>query len=225
MVTNYKKYAAASDAAKTFALTVRGISGYFNGAVNSYLLFFDAKAVPANGTVPLRGFPIYPTAPFAQPWTEEFEVSNGLVWAVSTTLATLTISAETVDVFIEVDSAYDDTGTSTAGDYTTAIEVLQVWASANGPKKLKRIEITPITGSGNNSYLLLFADDAKTGKIIAVWELTTNTAHDFFFGDGLVPFSQANGILHNGCQLAISAVPTGLDAPGVDEFAIKATYK
>jgi hypothetical protein len=70
-------------------------------AVDEWIMFFNARAVPANGTQPYEGLSFHVPAGgsfnFVTPLNGLF-LSTGLTWAVSSTPDTLTLSAQTARV-------------------------------------------------------------------------------------------------------------------------------
>jgi hypothetical protein len=184
--------------------------------------------LPANATVPIRVYDLYQGAAFAWSFPDGLNFSNGLVFAVSTTEETLTISTDKIELFVDAESPVDDTGWSAAGDYTTGQPSVQVWADASGPKRLMRVELTYLSGGGGAVWLFIYAGDASPAASLAVPSLPLQNAgasNEFFFGDGLVPSIHSGATVYDGCTLALSDTGTGFSALTTNEFAIKASYK
>jgi hypothetical protein len=218
-------YAVASKVVKTFAMSVTRIRGYSNS--NGFLHVFDTKAVPAGGTVPKRSYPIYVTAPFDVMLEDApLDFANGCVMAMSSDPDSYTALVSTMDLFVTGYSATDDTGWTVAGDYTTADEILQVWAEAAGPKKLVRLEASDTASALADCFVQVHASDAPaTDKIVASFPLADGTVLDLFFGDGLSVVCSVAGVLYSGCTVAISSTQSTYNAVGDDLTYIRATYK
>ncbi len=221
-------YAVASKVVKTFAMEATRVRGQKVAINDRFLQIHDAKAVPANGAVPKRSFNIYGTAPFDFDLrqTSALSFTNGMVVAVSTTQATLTLDTDTIDLFVTGQSEIDDTGWSTAGDYTTVDEVLQVWAQAAAYKGLRRLEVTAV----GESWIQIHAQDTPTtASIVAAFPIGASSSVDLFFGDsngfGFVPEKFIAGVRYGGCTIAMSLAADAYDPPGTDDYYIKASYK
>ena len=146
--------ATAAVTIATYACRLTRVQGFFNGsAANRWLQLHDTKTTPANAAVPLRSWPIYQTAPFDQNFQNDaIELTTGMTLVVSSTQATYTASADTVDVYVNGYSDFDSTGTAVVGDYTTAVTELNV-TNTGTPKTLLRIEVTALADAGAVCYL------------------------------------------------------------------------
>lgn len=219
-------YAVASKVVKTFAMSVSRIRGY--SAANGWLHVFDLKAVPTSGAVvvPKRSYPIYITAPFDVMLADEpLDFANGCVMAMSSVEGTYTALASTMDLFVTGVSHIDDTGWTVAGDYTTADEVLQVWADASGPKKLMRLEVSDENAGSGGTYVQIHAGNTPaTDKIINSFPLTDGATVDLFFGNGFVPNRDIAAVVYDGCTIAISTTQSTYTALGSNVDYIRATY-
>jgi len=243
MKINYKAYNVASAVVHPAGGYINRLAGTFIGgsSTTTYLQIHDAKEVPANGTVPLRSWQVSDASPFQQTWIEtELTFLNGCVICWSTTENSLTASAETGDIFVEGESPYDNTGYSTAGDLTTADDVLQVWADSAGPKVLKRIEFTKIANAGETVYGLLFTKDSPVAGDVSPFPsiaIPNTESIDARFdevnllsqGTGVVSGSikTNNGTLYDGLTVAISITSGVLTSPEEADtyYAIRVTYK
>ncbi len=137
---------------KPYACELSRIRGFFNGtSADMYLHLFDTqKGAVADGQVPLRWWPLYKTSPFGE-YVENYVLTRGMFFIVSTTRATLTAATggSTVDLFVDGNAFIDDSGWESAvGDYTTNVAGLAVYGSSSGPKRLVRLEVTPLTSAG-----------------------------------------------------------------------------
>ena len=228
----YEALDVLSAVVRTNSCKLRSFHGVYDHASNNYFLqLFDAKAVPTNGAVPKRRWPLYAAAPFG-PFSDDLDISLsvGMVFAVSSTEDTLTIAAagNEIDLFVDGEAYVDETGWTTVGDYTTGAAGLQVWAEADGPKKLTRLEFTYLSGGGGSVWAFIYATDAGTANTyVQVIPLTPGVSNDFSFGDdGFVPFHQtAAGVKQVGCFIALSLSGESFSALSTNEFAIKTSYK
>lgn len=95
---------AASEVVQIGPGRIHQIQGFNHDANLAYLMFFDATAVPANGTVPLFTIPVPGgDTTFSNDFIKSTRVfMYGLVWAVSTTPDTLTQSAAVMRVDVEL---------------------------------------------------------------------------------------------------------------------------
>ena len=201
-----------------------------------YLMIFSGKAVPANGTVPI-------TAPIAVPASGSGSLrfgekglpirSPGIVIAVSSTSTTLTIDASaTIDITAHVeDWEMQPTGTSSAGDLTTAVKALAVWTEAAGAttgKKLKRLQVKNLAAAVR--YAVVYAVDAPaaTSRIVAQYEVGASKNVDINFGynDGLQPFQKkaSDATVQQGCTVWCALTTAAGNQASANDFNIKATY-
>lgn len=224
-----KAYGVVSSVVTTSTMQIDRVQGYFRGAVASWLQFHDAKALPANGAVPIKSFLQPTTSAFHWGFDPgELVVSNGLVVVMSTTEGTLTASAEVSDFLVDGEQTFDDTGASTTGDYTTAVQTRNIWLQANGPKRLLRLEFTALTGAGSTLYAKIFAHDSPSfvtsQRPLVTINLTIGTSKDVFFNFSPLA-SNATEQNKTGCYVLIDDVPGGASGEYVGtDFAIKGTY-
>lgn len=228
MRIEHETLAAVSAVVATNSCTISNVHGFFNGTTaNRYLQLHDAKALPADTAVPMRVWPIYMTAPFEITFIgDPIALANGAVFVVSTTRATLTASADTMDIFVNGVQTSDTTGVSVAGDYTTLDEVLQVWADSAGPKRLLRIEYSNVSGGGAD-YLQVHAGDTPlTNKLVASFPMVAQGSSAVLeFGGGLECRKVIGSTIYDGCTLAVSSAALTYSAVGSADYYLKATYK
>lgn len=233
MKIEYEAIGQASVVVHTCGCSITRIQG--NSTANGWLQLHDAKRLPANASVPLRTWPIFTDAPFDENFqNDDIQLLVGCVLAFSSTRATLTISASTFDIYVNGESAWDNTGATVVGDYTTADEVLQVWAQDTAavrlsPKyKLVRLEVRDV-GAGGDVFVQVHASDTPaTNKIVASIPLASDSFIDAQFGDGLLPIKRVDfptDLMYNGCTIAICLTQNTYAAIGVANWYIKATYK
>lgn len=242
MKINYKAYAVASAVVHPAGGYINRLAGTFIGGTSTptYLQIHDAKAVPINGSVPLRSWQVNDATPYQQTWVDtELTFLNGCVVCWSTTEGTLTASAETGDIFVEGESPYDNTGCTTVGDLTTGDDELEAWTSANGPKILKRIEFTALDTYGSNLYGQLFTKDSPINGDVSPFPpivLGDFTSFDARFNEVYL-ISQGTGVVsgsiktnsgtnYQGLTVCISSTESVLTKEGNNQYyAIRVTYK
>lgn len=217
--------ATAATTASLVACTITKIQGMKLAAGDLFLQLHDTKATPAAAAVPVREWPIYGSAPFGEAFIEQpVALLNGATFVVSSTAGTYTASAATVNITVDGNAAFDSTGVSYAGDYTTGTEQLTVWLG--GLKtRLLRLEFTALTDAGATLYAKVFDVLAPAVGMLPLCQipLPANTSVDRMFDLNVVQFSP---VTTNVCQVFIDDVPGGYDGNylGTD-FAIKGTYK
>lgn len=220
-------YAVASKIVKNFAMSVSRIRG--NSTANGWLHVFDTKTVPTSGAgvVPLRSFPVYATAPFDMMLADDqLQFENGCVMALSSVQGAYTALVSTMDLFVTGTSPYDDTDWTIAGDYNSAAVPLQVWADADGPKKLVRVEVSDLAGAVGPFYAQIHASDTPaTDKIVDSFLVELEGTIDLFFGDGRAIGFTEEGTTYDGCTIAISSDQDTYVAFGSPCDYIRATYR
>ncbi len=214
----------SSQVVKTFAMTLNSFSGSFNGSTaDRFLQIYDAKVLPANGAVPLRVYDLFQGSAFSWNFPTGLVLTTGLVFAVSTTEETLTISTDKIELMVDgISSAFDDSGTTVVGDYTTdqLAAPYQIWAEAAGPLLLKRIELTTLVApTGETLYALLFCKDTVTEGDTDFLASLPVASGQFFFK--LIPFLNTK----SGLTIAISESNLVYAEPETGQVAIRATYK
>ncbi len=226
MKIEYEGLAVASATIHTAASTITKIHGFKVAANDRFLQLHDTKGTPTTATI-LRVWPIYGTAPFGEGFIgDPVTCVEGVTFAVSSEANTYTASAETVDLFVNGESSWDNTGVSTAGDYTTGVEDATIWADVAGGHELLRLEFTALTDAGATLYAKLFPTNAPdTGdQPLAQMELPANTSKDFFFHRNVS--GTYAGVFGEACYVVIEAAAGNFVAPyGGSDFAIKGTYK
>jgi len=223
--------AVASKVVHTAAANLTHVHGNFMGAVaDRWLQLHDAKAVPANGVAPKMVWPLYNAGvgtPTPFDIVENLACAVGVVFVVSTTRATLTISTDTMDLFVHGDSVFDTTGVTEAGDYTTGTPAQIVWPTGEGPNRLLRLEFTALTAFGAVLYAKVFADDLAPvagDQPLVQMPLRNNTSEDFFFD--FTPQWWKALTLYQGCVVIIDATPGAYAADySGEDYAIKGTYR
>ena len=229
---NFSAYTKTAPAVPTVSSSTLGGAAVSLGACNlmtldgvlaagatvpCWLQIFDASAAPSGGDVPAITIEIDSAGPIPSYFaTQPFNLYKGFYVAISSTAATYTALGNTFSVWGQVEDneilTYDSL--STAGDLTTGVDKLEVFAAAVGPRKLNRVDVI---NSGAAHTLMLFA--LPTASVvngitpIARFPLaSTANVQSFRFGrDGILVQSQdADDTLRNGCVLAVSSTATTL---------------
>lgn len=116
-----------------------------------------------------------------------------LTVAISTTetLYTAVGAGGGLDLTLVIDTLYSSTGVSVAGDLTTDVGALQVWAAANGPKLLLRADVKNNDGALNIFACLSAKDTTYTSSIMTPAIVGPGTTRQLNFGPtGLYPYSR-----------------------------------
>lgn len=71
------------------------VVGANESANKRWLMLFNATSLPVNGTAPVYQFPVPTLAPFSLDLPRGRTFSTGIVWAASSTAATLTVDVAT----------------------------------------------------------------------------------------------------------------------------------
>ena len=208
------------------------IYGYNSQVSDRYIQLFQTPTV-ANGDVPvLKGLYAPASAPFD--WELNTALSELLI-AISSTQPNYTaVGAGTgLDMTLEISTDFEVGSANTiAGDLTTGVASLQVWTSANGPKKLLRLDVNN-TGA-DDVWIAVQASDAAdtadTKSLIA--KVAAGDLVNLFFGkDGLVPYKKAgDATVHKGCSVRLATLTAGdvtlpLSFSAAADFNIRAIYE
>lgn len=213
-------------------VTLFKVEFYNQNGSTRYLLAFSGSAVPSNGATPiLPPIEVATTAVGTLVYDPGVKIPGpGLVFAISSSKATLTSVADTSNIYVEAETweMTEQSGTSTVGDYTTGVASRQVWADAAGPKTLFRVEVKETAGAA--TYILLFSKDSPSNgdiplKILGQVAANGTLVADFGLG-GYSPWDQtAAYVARDGCTIAGSTTAPTLTAVAATPLRIKATYK
>ena len=233
------------------AVLILKVEGYFRASTTiSWLQVHDNNATPATGAVPLKEWPVYATTEFYKEFKHgDLTCNLGCYAGLSTTEGTYTASTDTMDVSVELSSPELPAHVSYAGDLTTAVTGLQVWAEAAGAaarQSLVALEVDGTNLTGGPQFIMLFATDTVNvgdspvnGAIFPIASGQVRTSenkltfgefgrqifsidgepNDQGTGGGAVP-----GAKRLGCTVKISSTPLTY-APGNGTAAIKAEYR
>ena len=212
-------FAESSGFATSHQASLIRYRGLFNGTTaTAFLMFFDASVynVPANGTAPtIPAIPLYagsagnPTAFFQEYEIGYFEAVNGIYWAVSTTQETLTLSADTVDISIEISDIEMPPAGQTAhrGDLVNGIDALTVYANLVNSRLLSFVAKNISAGT---LYLRLDSKPAPNATLPPFMEWTVpagTNIYQFFGQQGLYLPQGPSGSQTSGCALLGSTTP------------------
>lgn len=215
------------------------VRGFFKGTTaDRWLQIFDASALPANATVPLRSFQLLQNLDFYKDFGQgPLQLSTGCVIAISTTEATLTIATigtDLADFSVDLESSYPvATGLSIAGDLTTPTSTLSVWATGS----VKRLySFICVNNEAVDCYVMLFPNTPAVNNLpLLQWKVLQGATLNAFFGsdgidvNGLMSLStdafRVNSGLLTGCYLALSTTTPAFTKSNDQASYIKATYK
>jgi hypothetical protein len=198
--------------------SLKRVHGLYRGAAGAFLQIFDRKTAPTAALAPtFPAIPVYTDVQFDKLWYDNMEakLTNGFVFAVSSTAATYTAYAGAIDLNVDGESMFDNTGLSTSGDYTTGVAELDLTGTTN--LRLHRLEFTALSAAGASRYAKLFLGSSfQVGDYPVVQiELEDNTSKDCFFA----------GRDFRELFVVIDETPGAFATGTATEFAIKATYK
>jgi hypothetical protein len=220
MKINYEALATAVAVVATHSMQVSRVQGFFiTNTATRYLQLHDTKEEPAAAAVPLRTWPLYQAAPFDQNFQNDtVEVTTGCTFVISSTQNTYTAVAESVDIFVNGTSHLDLTGTTVVGDYTTDVEVLQLWTAA-ATKKLVRVEFDDKDSIGATYLQLHASDGAPATGAKPLFEVATvaETPKDLWFDNSYGQFTD---------MIVVCSQTSGQYTPhGASEFQLKGTVR
>jgi hypothetical protein len=237
------KITVTSAVGKQLAPILRGLLVQSRYASDVYLFAFewDGSADPANGSTPLcAGLFVAANSrnvtlelPGGGLKIHNSPVSKGLIVLASSTGASFTKAiAATLDIsaMIEHYETMDFSvaaGYSVAGDLTTGVNALTVWADASGPKKLHRVNVKNTANAVR--YLTVYASPTLNANLRIVRSVKFGALQEKtvdFGEDGLEPRQQdADLTSHNGCYLKWTTDPTTAGTVTTADANIQAFYK
>lgn len=223
---------------------IQRIDGYMNGASNTqyWLHFFAANTAPANTTVPLFELQVVGQNGFSWDFGNDggldfkkmLDLPAGtanLIVCVSTTSGTFTAAtSQTMDIAVTIDEPFLPVlaAWTVAGDLTTGVQALTVWADG-AYHQLYEIQVKHNSG-GTAKYLQLFTV-SPVANAIPLWcspvvAGSGGTALFNFGAAGFRPITQDvnSNTIHNGCYLAVSSTANIYTAVGGTPWNIRAKY-
>ena len=223
---------------------IQRIDGYMNGTANTqyWLHFFAATAAPATNTKPLFELQVVGVNGFSWDFGNDGGLdfkkmvdlpagTANLIVCVSTTSGTFTAATtQTMDIAVTIDEPFLPVLATwaTAGDLSTGVQALTVWADG-AYHQLFEIQAKNVSGGAVN-YLQLFTKSPSANDI-PLWcspgVVNATNAPLFNFGvGGLRPINQDvnSNTIHNGCYLAVSTTANKYTAAAGTPWTIRAKY-
>lgn len=185
------------------------LHGYNNQGTSVYIQLHQvppkADGTLAAGTVPaVKSLECLPGLPFA--FTLDFTLSECFL-ALSTTELTYTAvgAGGGLDLTVVASGEFLCDGTeAVVGDLTTAVNTLQVWTEAAGPKRLLRLDVIELLAVAR--FVVIQATDADanvpTDQILPI--AASATVSGSMGSDGLLIFTKsAAQVLSQGCTIRV----------------------
>lgn len=223
MQLHTKEYGVTNHVASRLPCEVGNIRGHFRGTTDSWLQIHDAAQLPADTAVPLFSIRLYNSAPFDWPWPKPLALTNGCIVAVSTTEATLTLSAEVADFFVDGSANMVVSAASVVGNRTTTRETLDLFTTTKmlykvylyDPRSLPIVSVWAMLFEANVA-------DLVAGQVPLVRHKFTSTQQQL---ERVISFGDRGRSLSKACVVASSS-GTGYAATGNgDDLNIEAVYK
>lgn len=195
------------------------VNGFYEtaGSTDAYMMLFDATAVPANGTTPLKSWVAQANFEINEHVSDGIPCLTGIVLVLSTTKDTLTIitGGDTGNIQCE----YEESRTLAIIPSTSNIlgngnvNYLQIWADGGTPGKL--VDCFFENAEAGACWLQAFASGAPPlNGSVPLWQSLTSTATSgtsptYFFGKQGRDFftKDSTQVYHNGCILCVSSTP------------------
>lgn len=217
------EFGVTNHVASRLPCEVGNVRGYFRGSTDSWLQLHDAAQLPANGAVPLFSIALFGAAYYSWPWPKPVSLQNGAVFAVSTTEATLTISAELADFHVDGSANAVVSSASIVGDRTTARETLDLFTST---KLLHQVYLydprsTPLV----SVWAMLFeanVADLITGQVPLIRHKFPSTQQQ---RERIMSFGNLGKSLSKACIVASSTGPGYTATGNGDDLYVEAVYK
>lgn len=218
-------FGATHIVASRLSCEVGNVRGYFRGnTADRWLQLHDASQLPGDTAVPVWSMPLYQTAYFSWDWPRLFECQNGAVFAISETEATLTISTDVADFYVDGTAALVLDAPSIIGDLSNEIEYLDVVTAA---ARVFQIKVQQVASQGDVVWVHVFKNKEVSDLV------TTETVPDFRhrFGSSSGNLSRTFSFGKGGLlvsKLCVAASETGpvYMATGLgDGLKIEAVYK
>lgn len=207
------------------------IQGYFRApTTDQWLQVHDAAALPSNGAVPLKVYPLQAASAFS--WRFDptgIPLVNGLVLAVSTTEATLTVGTgvNVADWDVDIEE-FERRITGLTESSGAALDELTLWSDSESNSAKRVYYLTAANTAGGTRYLMQFAtvQPLDGAKPVNVWTILNNATVVLNFGtDGMTPATKVANTIHYGCYFAMSSTPETLTFSPDGATAFRWGYK
>lgn len=202
------------------------IDGQHRGATDVFIQVFDANQTPANGAVPIKswyvpsGSDAAPTPFFQSFLAGELRCDNGVYVCVSDTDGQLTLSANKMDVSVELETEDPFLGGVVTGDNSTPTTSINPWANNQGPKRLRRVEFQSSDPDMGTTYIQVHgkANPADGDIPLAEWKLAQNT-----YANIIRTFGDLGLLIASGCKILGSSTAGKLTANGTN-YCLKSVH-
>lgn len=234
--------AAASFVVTSYGVQVIKLEATINASADAglFLQVHDNAIPPADGptVLPVKYWPAI-ECKFKEFMLGEISLNNGCYVCLSTTATFKTLATGGSNIMDSLMIELHDgptSSSSTVGDMTTAVDTLQVWSDAAGPKQLVKVEYADPTGAVGTppAYWMLFAKDTPVNGDIPLWTslaLGVNQVYKAYpFGrPGIKVFSApTSNTLNDGCTFVLSdtqATLTKASTGSSNQSALRVTYR
>lgn len=187
------------------------VFGNNNHTVDNFIQLHEKPlAGLANNDVPAYASLYAPaSAPFDWKPVDPLFLSELTIGISSTNTHYTALTNTGIDGTVIVETDFPVASTTTVvGDLTTGVDHLQVWANADGPKRLLRVDIK--NNAAGTMYGFVYPNDAvgdneaatnySSGPLKVLASATTS----FFFGrQGLTPQGLTAGVVRKGCTIEV----------------------
>lgn len=187
------------------------VFGNNNHTADNYIQFHEKPlAGLAAADVPAYASIFAPaSAPFDWKPVDPLFLSELTIAVSSTNVNYTALTNQGVDATVIVETDFAVTSNTTVvGDLTTSVDHLQVWADADGPKRLLRVDIK--NNAASTQYGFVYPNDAVGDNEAAsnyssgpLKVLTTATKSFFFGRQGLTPQGLTAGVVRKGCTIEV----------------------
>lgn len=202
-----------------------------NQATTTYIQLHEVPpkadgTLPANSIPRIKSLACLANSPFY--FSVDFTLKELFIALSSTEVNYTAIPANTgLDMTVTVSGEFlNDGSEGVVGDLTTAINTLQVWAEAVGPKRLLRLDVMELLGAAR--FITIEATDADanvpSGRVIPL--AANGTVSGSLGSDGLLVESKsAVQVLSQGCTIRVVDGAAFPWAQTVASVSIRAIYK
>jgi len=229
-------FAVTTQQVATHPVGVLKLEATLNAAATAglFLQLHDSNAAAAASAVPLKSWPAAECG-YKEFKMGELQLANGLFVALSTTAATYTAAgggSDKLDILaIELTDPEAPSGVTVAGDKTSAVTGLQVWAESAGPNRLLNVEVGILLLAAD-SFLQIFGQDSPAEGATPILSLPIKSGEPFApkkftfgeMGREIYSYSSTN-VLQDGCTLKVSSTAKTLTTiTGGSTVTLRAEY-